>query len=254
MNPKRTYSKEEISKILARASKIQTRKDLYGDSQGLTKEELKHIAEEVGIDKDSLLEAIQTSELPAFDSNFNWITATSKVQDVQLVDGEISEEEWEDVVQEIRRVTGGIGKPNKVGRSFEWEQRLKEVGYKHISLTPQNGSTKIQFVSNWRGLKIISTFLPFILGFALSSIFLDGSTLPEMTRILIALFGASLGLGLGRIYLKNYFEKQKSQFLGIVSAINKRLAPNSPPEVSIDEPNHQQESTRTARKGKREKS
>lgn len=82
MDNNRTFSKEEISKILAKASKIQAGKDLYGDQPGLTEEELVHIAEEVGIDRDSLLEAIQSPDMPELDSTFNWITASHKIQDV----------------------------------------------------------------------------------------------------------------------------------------------------------------------------
>ena len=147
MNTPRTFSKEEISQILAKASKIQAQKELYGDQQGLTEDELIHIAEEAGIDKDSLLEAIQLSDMPEPDSRFSRFMASHKIQDVHIAAGEIDEDTWEDVVQEIRRVTGGIGKISKVGKSFEWEQRLKEIGYKHISFTPQDVHTKNQFVS-----------------------------------------------------------------------------------------------------------
>lgn len=235
MKQKRTFTKEEISKILARASKIQMRKDLYGDEQGLTEEELVHIAEEVGIDSDSLFEAIQSSDVPELDSDFNWITASSKIQDVHIVNGEINQETWEDVVQEIRRVTGGIGKINKVGKSFEWQQPIMEIGYRHISLTPQNGKTKIQFVSNWRGLKISLSFFPFLAGAVITGTFLDGTSLPDLVAILIMLTGGLGALGVGRFYLRHYFEKQKSVFRDIIGSAAKVLNPEKTPEITIEE-------------------
>ncbi len=235
MDNKRTFSKEEISKILTKASKIQARKDLYGDEQGLTEEELLHIAEEVGIDKDSLLKAIQRADLPELDSDFNWLTASSKIQDIHIIDGEISEETWEEVVQDIRRITGGIGKLNRVGKSYEWEQRMKEIGYKHISLAPQKGKTKIQFVSNWKGLKLLTTILPFFFGALLTGIILDGTNLPEFIYILLPALGGLGGIGLGRVYLKRTFEKQKLMFKQIIRAIGKRISPSQKPEISIEE-------------------
>lgn len=235
MDRNRTFSKEEISKILARASKIQTRKDLYGDEQGLTEEELLHVAEEVGIDRDSLMEAIQSSDVPELDSSFNWLIASSKIQDIHIIKGEITEEMWEEIVQEIRRVTGGIGKLNKVGKSFEWEQRLKEIGYKHISLTPENGTTKIQFVSNWRGLKVLSSFLSFLAGVAITGIFLDGTNFADIVYFLLPLLGGIGAMGVGRLYLKHYFEKQKSMFRDIIRSAAKVLNPERKSEITIDE-------------------
>lgn len=234
MSSKRTFSKEEISKIISRASKIQARKDLYGDEQGLTEAELIHIAEEVGIDSDSLFEAIQSSELPELDSDFNWITASSKIQDLHTVNGEVTQETWEEIVQEIRRATGGIGKLNKVGKSYEWEQRLKEVGYKHISLTPENGRTKIQFVSNWRGLKITSSILSFIAGATITGIFLDGTNFADIVYFLLPLLGGIGALGVGRFYLRHYFEKQKSVFRDIIRSVSKTLNPVKEPDITIE--------------------
>lgn len=235
MDSKRTYSKEEISKILSKASKIQTRKDLYGDKQGLTEDELLHIAEEVGIDRDSLFEAIQHSDTPELDSSFNWLTASSKIQDTHIVKGEISQDTWEEIVQEIRRVTGGIGKLNKVGKTFEWEQRLKEIGYKHISLTPENGTTRIQFVSNWGGLKFISSFLSFLAGAAITGIFLDGTNYADIIYFLLPLLGGLGALSIGRFYLRHYFEKQKTIFKEIIQSVSKKLNQRSGSEINLGE-------------------
>lgn len=233
MENKRTFSKEEISKILSKASKIQAGKDLYGDQQGLTEEELLHIAEEVGFDKDSLREAIQTSDLPELDSGFNWITASHKIQDVHIAPGELDENTWEEIVLEIRRVTGGIGKINKVGKSFEWEQRRREIGYTHISLTPQEGNTKIQFVSNWRGLMITSSFLSFIAGATITGIFLDGTSYPDIVYFLLPLLGGFGALSVGRFYLRSYFEKQKTQFKEIIKSVGKRLGRSAEPDIIL---------------------
>ena len=242
MTNNRSYTKEEISDILSRASKIQTRKELYSEQQGLTEDDLIHIAEEVGIDKDSVIEAIQHPNVSELDSSFNWITGSSKIQDFKVVDGEITQESWEKIVQDIRRVTGGIGKLNTVGKSFEWEQRLKEVGYKHISLTPENGSTKIQLVSNWRGLTLISTFLSFLAGAAITGIFLDGTNFADYIYLLLPSLIGLGGIGLSRFYLKHYFEKQKRMFREIIQSVGKRVNPSSNPGITLEENRTQEES------------
>lgn len=235
MESERIFSKEEISKILSKASKIQAQKELYGEEHGLTVEELEHIAKEAGIDRNSLYEAIQNSDIPEFDSPFNWITASSHIQNIQIVSGEISKDTWEEIVQEIRRITGGIGKLNVVGKSFEWEQRLKEIGYKHISLTPENGTTKMQFVSNWGGLKLISTILPFIAGVAITSVLLDGTNFSDIVYLLLPLLGGTVALTAGRFYLKSYFKKQKKLFTQIAHSIRKKLDPSITSTILIED-------------------
>lgn len=255
MDSNRTYSKEEISKILARASKIQTRKDLYGDEQGLTEEELLHIAEEVGIDKESLFEAIHSSGIPELDSEFNWFKSSSNIQNMQTVEGEISEESWEEIVQDIRRITGGIGKPNKVGKTFEWKQQIKEIGYKHLSFNPRKGSTQIQYISEWSALELILSIVPFFIGAGFTGILLDGTAFPGFVYFIIPLLGGLSGTGLVRFYLKKYFKKQKTQFTRIVAAVGKRLRPGIKPEIQIDEEEVRgQETTSASQKSRRVKS
>ena len=219
-----TFDKKEISKILKKASEIQTRKELYGNKEGLTKQELVQLATEVGIDEESLLEAIDAKELPDFDNSFNWLKGTSKVQAIEVIDGEISDQNWDDVIREIRKVTGGIGKDSNNRSSFEWEQRLKEIGYRHISLTPQNGKTRVQYIFNWPGIKFISTFFSFLMAFMITAVSFDGTDVPSAISLLISGFVGIGGIFVGRIFLKSYFERQKKQLHTVLTVIKKSLS------------------------------
>ncbi len=227
MNTNKTYSKKEISKILNKASEIQTQKDLYGDKDGLNEEELLAIAQEVGIDQDSLLQAIESLDNPKNNSSFNWISGSSNLQNISFTNGEINQEMWDDVVQEIRKINGGIGKTTQNGSSFEWEQRMREIGYKHFSFTPKDGKTKIQFVSGWNGLKMISTFLPSFFGFIFALLFLEGLGMTKDISIMFAPIGGVLGFGIGRVFLKNYFEKQKMLMSSIQKSVARVIQKNS---------------------------
>ena len=228
------YSKKEISKILTKASEIQTQKDLYGDKDGLTEEEIIDLANEVGIDKVSLLEALHTFDEPEFDHNFKWSKVTSKIQDVSFVNGEMSPEQWEEVVQEIRKVTGGIGKSSQAGKSFEWEQRRKEFGYKHISLTPQNGKTKIQYVHNWTAMKIPFLFLPAFFGAVFILVAFKGLGLPKSTSIMFAPVGGLVALTGGMVFMKYYFNREKNRLKNMIGAISKKLTSSSSSNISIE--------------------
>lgn len=232
MSDQKIYTKTEISKILSKASEIQTQKDLYGDQEGLTENELIQLAKEVGIDKNSLLEAIQVNNEPNLDTSYNWIRATSRVQQIVNVDGTFNDEEWEEIVQEIRKVTGGIGKINRVGKSFEWEQRRSDIGYKHFSFTPGNNKTKIQMVSSWGPLKLFSSMMSFFFGFIVVLLSLK-SPLGKDTAVLLAPLGGLLGLLTSRFILKSYYETQKVQLSGIIKLIANKLRPK--PAIKIEE-------------------
>lgn len=229
------YSKKEISKILAKASAIQTQKDLYGDKEGLTEEELVTIAKEVGIDKDSLLKALDSHTIPEFESTFKWLKGTSKIQDIAVVDGEVSPELWEEIILEIRRITGGIGKANTNGKLHEWEQRKQEIGYKHISLSQQNGKTKIQYVSNWTPLKYMSLMIPAFFGGILTLLLLKGIGFPKSTAIFFSPIGAFSGLLIGLSIAKSYFSKEKVKLKSILSSIERKIKSSNQNEIVIEE-------------------
>lgn len=229
------YSKKEISKILAKASAIQTQKDLYGDKEGLNEEELIAIANEVGIDKDSLLQALNSHNAPEFESTFRWLKGTSKIQNITVVDGEVTPELWEEIILEIRRITGGIGKVNTTGKLHEWEQRKQEIGYKHLSLSQQNGKTKIQYVSNWTPLKYMTLMIPVFFGGILTLLALKGMGFPKSTAILFSPIGGFTGLLMGLGIIKSYFNKEKWKLKSITSSIEKKILRFNENKITIDE-------------------
>jgi hypothetical protein len=235
MSDNHIYSKKEISKILNKASQIQTQKDLYGDQDGLTEKEILDLANEVGIDTESLLEAIQTYDKPEFDQKFKMSEITSKIQDVAYVDGEMTPELWDDVIDEIRKVTGGIGKSSQKGKSFEWEQRRKEFGYKHISLSPQNGKTKIQYVHNWTSLKFMILFMSVFLGSVFMLVLLKGLGMPKFTAVLYAPLGGLTAFLGSSTFLKYHFSKEKRRLKNIINAISKKLRSSNNSSIRIED-------------------
>lgn len=221
------FTKNEISEILKKASEIQAKKDLYGDKEGLTKQELIQLASEVGIDKESLLEAIEHKNIQQTDNTFNWIRGTASLKNIELVEGEITDEQWDVIIREIRSVIGGIGRDSNTRTSYEWEQRLKDIGYRHISLTPQNGKTRIQYAYKWSGIKFISMFIAFMAGFTITAVSFDGSAIPLPLSLIIAFIVGSAATFLNRLLLKPYFEKQKKLMDDLFVALRKKLKPSS---------------------------
>ena len=234
MSDHKTYSQKEISRILRKASEIQTQKDLYGDKEGLDKKELIALAREVGIDESSLIEALSKYDEPNLEQAFNWLGGTSRIQRITTIDAEITDEIWDEIVQEIRKINGGIGKLIRTSKSFEWEQRMREIGYKHISFTPKDGATKIQYVSSWAPLRFLSLFMSTFLFGVASLVFFKGIGFPKETAVLFSPIGGILGFSTGMLFLKAKFEKEKARLSSIIGAVSKKILSAKEPEITIE--------------------
>ena len=255
MDSNRTYSKEEISKILALASKIQNRKDVTRDEQVLTVDDLRHIAEEVGIDQESLNQAIDKAGSSKRDATFRWFRQSSTILDDLTLTGEITDEVWEDVVQEIRHITGHIGKISKVGKTFEWEQSESDTGVeKHVSMSQQNGNTKIRFIAQWKASEIIMSGFAMFVGAGLGMFLFNFFQLTGATFFTLPLLGGVAGFGLARVFFKRYFKKQKMQFAQITAAVEKRLRQFGTKKIMLDEVELDLDATSETQRALRERS
>ena len=122
-----------------------------------------------------------------------------------------------------------------MGSAFEWEQRRRELGYKHISLTPENGKTTVQMVSHWSRIKVMATAFP-ILGTLILFILFSKSLGYEPNVGVLLPFAGLFGFGISRVILKSYFNKQKNQLKQIFQSIGKKLGKStvSEPQISLE--------------------
>lgn len=209
-----TFSREQISRLLNKATQIQASIDRLGNAEGLTESELIELGAEVGLSKQAILEAInEVANTNQLHKKFEWIKGSSQLQFDQMIFGEINEATKEAIIAEIQAETGGIGKTNKATETqLDWEQRRSEVGYKHINLTAEeNGRIRLRYNYNWLGLKLALSFVAPVIAMAITVLLGKGIGLNEY-KGLFALAGMFMGFVGGRIYLKKYFEEQKAQF------------------------------------------
>ncbi|MEZ4702357.1 MAG: hypothetical protein R2834_18640 [Rhodothermales bacterium] len=135
----RTYSEDEMALLLERAAELQTRQARARErSNGLTLTELEAIAGEAGLDPALLRQAAEEMDRlgPSLLGKSTSTTATH-IHVEQWVDGDLTPEASEEVVDELRRrfesasmaaasgmaagTWGGAGTVEQVGRSLEWK-------------------------------------------------------------------------------------------------------------------------------------
>ncbi len=233
MGDNHTYSRSEISKILSEALEIQTQKNTTEEKEGLTENELLAIAEEVGINRDSLsLALINYNSQNGL--SFDWLKGSSKIELTSAFEGELSEEEWDDLMQEIRIITGEIGE-NSSGKNYELRQTMNELGFRHISLTPKNGETKFHYISNWSAINLVSSIFLFVVMFAATLITLKSVGIPKNIFMLFAPLGGLLGIIFNRFIIKRVFEKEKSRSQKIIDAISSSMRKLKKQDIKIPE-------------------
>ncbi len=156
--PRTLFSEKQISTILRRATEMQEASKTT-DPTGLTFEELQQIAVEAGIDAKYIAAAITEQEQQGdVDEQFYWLGAPTSIERVRVVAGEVSDEQWEEMVAEIRSTFGLVGASGQVGRSREWTHDSKEQ-QAQVTVTSREGQTKIRLFARYSQLAALA-FIP----------------------------------------------------------------------------------------------
>lgn len=150
----RRYSDKEISALLKRAMELQQSGSSVPEmGRGITLADLQKIAAEVGIEPHHL--QVAAAELEAeggLGERFHLLGGPLSINLERIVEGEIPEEKWEALVEEIRRSLGQMGTPSKFGNSLEWTTKDEATMPVHVTVSPREGQTKIRIMSQFGGM------------------------------------------------------------------------------------------------------
>jgi len=182
------FTEKEISLILKRSAEIQAETDTI-DSTGLSLEELKQIAGEVGINPSHIETALAEIRSGKSESvSFHVLGGPTSARLERVVEGEISPDQWEDVATEIRQSFRAVGTTGQVGQSLEWTRTSRHM-QNQVAVTSKNGRTKIRIVSSFGGM--MSYFMPVVI----PSLIVAFVVIPLVLPAAIAVKGAlSLGI------------------------------------------------------------
>lgn len=155
----RLYRDKEIRNILKRAAAMQ---EGEGESSayGLSLEEIQQIAEESGIDPRHVATAIV--ELEQGDPGkrpFHLLGAPIAMHVERVIEGDLTDEQWVEMVGEINRTLRLAGHSGQVGRMREWtfHDRQEQV---QVTATSRNGQTKIRIFRKSPTLAALMFALP----------------------------------------------------------------------------------------------
>ena len=99
------FNKEEVGSLIQRASELHER-SLDDSENNLSLSEIESIADELGIPSRYLIEAALEKKEANSGSSFSFWGAPFQVDRKALVEGDISEEQWNEALSELQEFSG----------------------------------------------------------------------------------------------------------------------------------------------------
>lgn len=146
----RRFSEEQVQLILKRAAELQQASASPGDSRRMTLAELEAAAGEAGLEgalvRRAAAEVAARPEVRSRPSAF--LGGPRHLILEAVVDREVTEDCYEELVEEIRRGTGELGQTNTLGKTLAWSsghgpaQGISRAI--HVTVVPRGGRTRIR--------------------------------------------------------------------------------------------------------------
>jgi len=170
------YGDDKVRQILQRAAETQLAKPT--EEGALSLGSVQQIGAQVGISPERVKDAARALPAPEPESLRGGIFGTSANIDYEcVIDRQITEHEYEGVLEEIRGTMGEVGRINPtLGKSLSWnslsfQHTLEGSGrLTHVMVSPKDGKTKIRITEGGgvhTGLFVGTTMMGGILGIAL---------------------------------------------------------------------------------------
>ncbi|MGH9423865.1 MAG: hypothetical protein ACRD3J_28070 [Thermoanaerobaculia bacterium] len=156
----RKFNEEEVALIIKRAAELQQTQQVEQEpSTALTLSEVEQIAREAGIDPLLIRQAAHGLDRPTEPSRPSaWLGAPTRLVFERVVDGEIPVDDFEPLINEIRRTFGDNGLPGVIGRTLAWSSsnqagRRRQGGRLiNVSVVSRGGVTTIRVEEELRNL------------------------------------------------------------------------------------------------------
>lgn len=157
------FTEKEVGKIIADAMRRQ--QTAHQERHGLTTDELKQVAAEMGIDDAFVEDAIAAERLQVENKGEKFFGAPAQLVMERTFMMQISDTEWQQIVELLRTEHGVAGAPATYGPNREWTTDRTPNGMPaSLQLLEVDGRTKIRYRIDYRQQRFITAFLPALFG------------------------------------------------------------------------------------------
>jgi len=202
----KVYNSKEVQAILKIAAENSSA-DGPDTPMGLSIDELRQLASEVGIDPEQVTRAAVEIEANSSINERNFWGGPFSYSTQVLLDSEITVDQWEEMLLSIRDFFKSKGKVTSRNSVYEWSSPWDTSNSAHVTALKNNGKTKINV--SWNGpLTAIPYYIPVpivaIGSLLFASGFLELTAIPGVAFTLLA---TGLTFLAGRWKLRKNLEK-----------------------------------------------
>jgi hypothetical protein len=194
-NDERRYSENEFALILRKAFELQEgrpRAGITDPADGLTLEEIKAAAAEVGIDPVLIERAAAILPTTTESLETRIFGGPSKYQMEYTAPGTLPKEDFGRVIDAIRQATGHTGKVSEVLGSLEWET-VGETSQIHITVSAREDQTTVKVMADRGATGAIHFGVIGLVGGLLSMGIAGAIIRPDTAGGVVALVSACMG-------------------------------------------------------------
>lgn len=240
---RRSYNEKELRALIQRATELHEEAS-GGSERSLSLEEIEHIASELGLPPEYMrTAALELENRDNSDNKFSLWGAPFIIDQTRVVEGTMTEEQWQHIVLELRRFSGRTGKASEVGSAREWTHALGEsdegISFTRtqVTLRPEQGQTSIQIRKRYGGIAVAAYLGTFFFS-TLLTIFtieaFDGMGLPDLVNFAIlggVVFGA-LAVVRGSISL--WARRQKERLKRLTNLLHQTFSASLSEDLSVE--------------------
>jgi len=238
----RRYTDKQVGQLIQRATELHDAESGSSD-HSLSLQEVEKIASELGISTEHVLEAADEIDMgELLTDKFSLFGGPFREQVSKVVEGELTDQQWEDIVLELRRITGGSGKSNQIGRIREWSRVIKDMDMTlhgmQITLRPKNGETTIDIEKHFGFLAGFAFLMSGLAGFFLTGLALSANGFTGPLIAFLSLFGGIGTLATTRTLLSMWRHKHQKRLQAYAKLIASKIKPTAAAavkEVSVPE-------------------
>jgi hypothetical protein len=231
------YSEKEVGTLIQRATEIQegARESM---ERGLSLQEVEHIAAEIGIDLKHLqASAMELENRLDAGETFSFWGGPFVLDQKRVVEGKVTEEQWEQIVLGLRRLTGSVGHTSPIGQIREWTRVIQDLGYvmeqTQVIVSPRKDQTTIELRVRYQGGALMTYVLGTVFSVAVAGIFLDGAGLTDPVDTAIIVSSATGGLAAARTFIAYWARRQRKKLRRLMGWLHDTIA--QPTSIATEE-------------------
>lgn len=186
----RRFTERQLADVMRKAAEIQARESTTSGNEGISEQEFRAAAHELGIGEPAIDAALADLDVPQSADHAGLWGGPFRRDLEGVFEGQVTDEKWEMIVADLRRTFGEAGSVNRRGSTYEWVGTGGGVDNNTITVRQSGGSIRVDISSEFGGYGFLG-YLLMLLPLFVSVAILSKVHLPTQWTLAI-LFGWSL--------------------------------------------------------------